>query len=240
MVELPAQNIITEFEYWYNDSFDVRTNVTLTPPAQTLNLNYSEDVSSLNFGFHRLYYRFKDSNNNWSVPMLHVFYKLSTEINDTASFNRIIGYEYWIDGDFANRTKFNTPTSNNILLLNGNFDMSGISEGSHIIYLRFQDGRGNWSVPIYSNFQKPYFTNINIEICNGDFYNIGNSSYNQTGIYTDTLTSILSGGDSIVVSNLTVLPNSTENLIASICQGDSYEGYSTTGVYVDTLLASNG
>jgi gliding motility-associated-like protein len=40
--------------------------------------------------------------------------------------------------------------------------------------------------------------------------------------------------------NLTVLPNSSSNLTQIICQGNSYLGYSSTGIYIDTLISGNG
>ncbi|MBK6330534.1 MAG: hypothetical protein IPF62_08445 [Bacteroidetes bacterium] len=42
----------------------------------------------------------------------------------------------------------------------------------------------------------------------------------------------------VIVSTLSlnVFPNSTSNLIQTICQGESYLGYTITGVFIDTLI----
>jgi len=48
------------------------------------------------------------------------------------------------------------------------------------------------------------------------------------------------GCDSIRKLNLSVNPNSFSSINQSICQGQSYQGYSSSGTYIDTLVATNG
>jgi hypothetical protein len=80
-------------------------------------------------------------------------------------------------------------------------------------------------------------------ICQGDTYFFGGNNLTTMGFYTTTLASS-NGCDSIVQLHLTVLPSSTTILSATICQGDSYffggNNLATSGVYKDTLVASNG
>jgi len=86
-------------------------------------------------------------------------------------------------------------------------------------------------------------TNQNITICNGESLSIGASTYNTTGNYTDNLISLLTGCDSVVNTNLTVLApiTLTQNII--ICDGDTYSigasNYTTSGSYSDVLIANN-
>jgi hypothetical protein len=91
-------------------------------------------------------------------------------------------------------------------------------------------------LPTSSNVQ-------NIIICDGDSYSIGSSTYTLTGSYLNTLIAV-NGCDSLVFTNLTVLPNSTNNQTFSICDGDSVvvggNIYNTTGTYIDTFQAANG
>jgi choice-of-anchor B domain-containing protein len=86
-------------------------------------------------------------------------------------------------------------------------------------------------------------TNNNVQICWGISYDIGNSSYNNSGTYSDTLVNYF-GCDSIVNTNLTVLPNSIFSQTISFCAGDSTlvgsNIYNQTGVFTDTLVSSNG
>ncbi len=82
-----------------------------------------------------------------------------------------------------------------------------------------------------------------VSICRGDVYTIGNSMYSDSGTYVDTLTNTLQC-DSIVRTVLTVLPVRSQNLIQTICSGESYQvgssSYDMSGSYTDTLLAING
>jgi gliding motility-associated-like protein len=88
-----------------------------------------------------------------------------------------------------------------------------------------------------------YSTPVNIDICQGDSIILGGAYQNSSGQYEDTLSSIF-GCDSIIVSNLTVIPSLIEAVNISICQGDSVlleSLYQTiSGNYYDTLIASSG
>ncbi|MEO5673351.1 MAG: gliding motility-associated C-terminal domain-containing protein [Chitinophagales bacterium] len=80
---------------------------------------------------------------------------------------------------------------------------------------------------------------INPAICEGQSYFAGGGFQTTPGTYTDNLVNYL-GCDSILTTNLTVLPNSTFSVSISICQGDSYFAggalQTTTGNYYDTLV----
>ena len=76
-------------------------------------------------------------------------------------------------------------------------------------------------------------------ICEGDTFNVAGNPYFQTGVYMDTLTSFVSGCDSIVTLDLTVHPTLFTDLTEEICDGETYavgtSDYTTSGNYVDTL-----
>jgi CHU_C Type IX secretion signal domain len=57
-------------------------------------------------------------------------------------------------------------------------------------------------------------------ICQGDTTTIGNHIYTNSGIYRDTLSTVF-GCDSILVSNITVLPIENTALVLKVCEGDS-------------------
>jgi len=89
-------------------------------------------------------------------------------------------------------------------------------------------------LPIYTFSQA-------LTICSGDSIYIGSNFYNSSGIYIDTLTSLFTGCDSIVTTNLTVLTANTFSQALTICSGDSiYIGsniYNSSGTYIDTLIS---
>ena len=90
--------------------------------------------------------------------------------------------------------------------------------------------------------------NLNpVTLCYGDTYTWNGNVLNTTGQYQDTLQSTITGCDSIVTLNLTVLaeiPVQTET--ASIPYGTTYtwavnnQTYAATGIYRDTLTTAHG
>ena len=86
-------------------------------------------------------------------------------------------------------------------------------------------------------------TNLVESICEGTSYTVGTSDYDQSGMYTDVLTSF-TGCDSFVNLALTVVPIEYTSLTESICEGESFtvgtSTYNTTGQFTDVLIASTG
>ena len=89
----------------------------------------------------------------------------------------------------------------------------------------------------------PVIWQQSFSICDGDSVTVGNSIYETTGNYIDTLTS-LNGCDSIMYTSINVIPTVIWQQAFSICEGDSIivgtSVYETTGNYTDTLITSNG
>ena len=88
------------------------------------------------------------------------------------------------------------------------------------------------------------YTSLTDTICFGDSFGVGSSTYSSTGVFVDTLSSLITGCDSIITLDLFVRPQVTTSLNETICYGDSYSvgnsTYSSTGVYADTLTDING
>ncbi len=94
------------------------------------------------------------------------------------------------------------------------------------------------------NVGPSYVTSLNASICAGQTFSFGGIVYSLSGTYQDTLSSISSGCDSIVVLNLTVLSMLTQTITDSICQGQLYsfgsQLLSQPGSYSRYLMAGNG
>ncbi|MFK8103118.1 MAG: gliding motility-associated C-terminal domain-containing protein, partial [Saprospiraceae bacterium] len=88
-----------------------------------------------------------------------------------------------------------------------------------------------------------FASNIVTEICEGDSYVVGDSTYTVSGIYTNVFTT-LAGCDSTITLDLTVLPGALTVLDLTICEGEIVTigsmTYDQTGMYSDTLAAANG
>jgi hypothetical protein len=137
-----GNNLICEYQYWFDDNYVDAVNQTITPTSN-LELLTNIDVTSINSGVHIFYIRFKDDRGQWSSPMAQFVYKIPEQSAGIEN-NEIIEYQYWFDNNFAEaETQAVTPTSNLELLTN--IDATSINSGVHIFYIRFKDDRGQWS-----------------------------------------------------------------------------------------------
>lgn len=141
------------------------------------------------------------------------------------------------DGDGIVETDFSGFTDNVSALIiqpDGKIIAGGFSNTGAIDHM---------AVARYNNDCIPEFTNQNIQICLGESYSVGNNTYFTNGIYVDTLSTV-AGCDSLVTTNLAVLPISSHSQNIDIIQGDSVvignNVYYTSGTYLDTLVAANG
>lgn len=98
------------------------------------------------------------------------------------------------------------------------------------------------TIPVHVIVNNPH-TFSNQTICYGSNFNIGTHNYSNSGIYTDTLSSYL-GCDSIVTTQLTVLPLNQNIINPIICNGSYFQVgnniYNISGTYIDTLQTSIG
>ena len=80
-------------------------------------------------------------------------------------------------------------------------------------------------------------------ICFGDSFVFNGTSYNQTGVYPATFTTVNSC-DSVVTLNLTVLPEITNTVQESICDGSTFtfgsQTLSSAGTFTEVFTTSNG
>lgn len=88
-------------------------------------------------------------------------------------------------------------------------------------------------------------TNQTVSICNGNTYTLpGGTNVNTAGIYNDTINSS-TGCDSIIITNLTILQNTTGLINVTVCDKEGYTFSNGTsvynsGIFNDTLIAKNG
>jgi hypothetical protein len=84
---------------------------------------------------------------------------------------------------------------------------------------------------------------IVLQLCDGQQVTIGDNTYGETGMYSDTLTNI-EGCDSIVQLDLTVASEFFIARLETLCFGDSIQigdsTYKESGFYLDTLLSFFG
>jgi gliding motility-associated-like protein len=85
--------------------------------------------------------------------------------------------------------------------------------------------------------------NQDLRICTGESVRVGAKIYTTPGIFKDTLQNVW-GCDSIITTNLTVLPPLSFSQNVRLCEGDIFKigikTYNQTGVYQDTFKNING
>ena len=82
-----------------------------------------------------------------------------------------------------------------------------------------------------------YTDTLHISICAGENYFVSGENQTATGFYSDTLLTV-NNCDSIIVTDLLVLPTHLDTMIVNICEGESYFAGGTMqtapGTYTDT------
>lgn len=129
---------VEKYEYWLDANDTERIEGTVSSD-QTVRL--SLDVSALNEGVHLLTFRAMDDRGQWSSPLTSFFYHY------TNAENEIVSYEYWFDTDYTGKQEGTCGEQLSVAL-----DVSGLSEGMHVLHIRFQDKGGKWSSPVDHNF----------------------------------------------------------------------------------------
>lgn len=130
-----------EMEYWFDNGFANRQSVSISNPA---NIDENITTNELALGEHILYYRFKTGTEEWSSVASSTFTKNSTGSGNTKM-------EFWFDDDFNNRSETIITDLSNV---DENISTTGLPQGTHTLYTRFQKANGYWSSVIASIFQK--------------------------------------------------------------------------------------
>ncbi len=90
------------------------------------------------------------------------------------------------------------------------------------------------------------YSTIEETICSGTSFEFNGKQYSKTGVYVDTLSSLVTGCDSIAKLILTVNAPLTETVSAYICPGTSYyftpnyPALTVGGTYQDNLKTAEG
>ncbi len=88
-----------------------------------------------------------------------------------------------------------------------------------------------------------FTTDIQISICENETYFVAGDFQNNSGIYFDTLSAV-NGCDSIIITELSIIPAVFTNVQVTICDNESYfvagDYQTVSGIYYDELIAASG
>ena len=136
-----CQNITTS-EYFFDTDPGIGNGTAISiTPGNTIEFNETIPTTNLNTGFHKLYVRFKNENNQWSLYEARSFF-----IQDFASY-QIIEAEYFFDTDpgIGNGTAISI-TSGNTIEFNETIPTTNLNTGFHKLYVRFKNENNQWSL----------------------------------------------------------------------------------------------
>src|SRR4030042_266485 len=166
IVESAAAQNINRIEYFFNTDpgFGQATALTgFTSSADVANFPASINLSSVSDGVNNLYIRAEDGIGNWSITNVIPFIKVDLSISD------IVRAEYFFNTDpgFGQATSLTGFTSSaNIANFQTSINLSSVSNGVNKLYIRAEDGSGNWSITNVIPFIKVY---VRTEDSNGSW-----------------------------------------------------------------------
>ncbi|MFS8083983.1 MAG: hypothetical protein ACMG51_11065, partial [Ginsengibacter sp.] len=143
---------IKKVEYFFDTDPGVGngSQINLAHPS-SIDSTFTFDVSALTNGLHLIYVRSQDDSLKWSLNYSTSFLKTSGGMS-SMSVKRL---EYFIDTDpgVGNGTPINLAQANVIDSIL-TFDVSTLTNGLHLIYIRAQDDNLNWSLNYSTSFVK--------------------------------------------------------------------------------------
>ncbi|MEO8111694.1 MAG: hypothetical protein ABI594_16730 [Ginsengibacter sp.] len=186
----PLPNI-TRVEYFIDNDpgFGNAINIPVTAGSNLQNISFTASISTLTTGIHALFIRSRDANGKWSVTNNRFFYKPDSTLSGTPP--NITNVEYFIDTDpgFGKGTPIAIDSSTNLANFMVPVNISGLSVGNHIFFIRSRSATGYsitnaYTFPIAAVAAAPYI-NVNSFIvkasnCARDSFDI---SYDARGTY---------------------------------------------------------
>jgi len=147
----PSTDIVA-MEYFFDTDpgFGNGTPVPVTADTVT-NTAFDIDISGLEAGYHKVYFRTKNENEVWSLAYIQNLVKVSVE--PLPESPDIVAMEYFIDADpgFGNGT--DVPIiADSLIDETFNIDVSALSPHDHNLYVRVMDENNSWSLIVVDTF----------------------------------------------------------------------------------------
>ena len=155
-----AATYINNIEYFIdgNAAFGAGTAITgFTPSTDVNGFATSIDLTGITPGYHRIYLRSKNANEKWSLTNYSVFDNSASLPYPAAPapVTNMVQLEYFLDNNdfgFGNCTQIPFTPGTDILNLNANINITGLTPGVHRLFIRAKDANGKWSLTNYDVF----------------------------------------------------------------------------------------
>lgn len=146
-----AQNI-TQIEYFINTDPGYGSGTAITDFASAsnvANINAVVNLTEVSKGVHVLYLRSKDDKSKWSQTASYPFLKF--DVSSAMNISKI-EYFYDIDPGFDMATEIPFTPSKDMTKLSKVINITSLSVGVHVLYVRAKDASGKWSLVANSPF----------------------------------------------------------------------------------------
>jgi hypothetical protein len=241
-IAVHAQNI-TAIEYFFDadPGYGAGTSVSITPAPTITNLTFNVNVAAIADGFHTLFVRTKDANNNWSAAFSRPIYKLSSSVlPPLPNINKL---EYFIGADPGYGNGVDVPITPTTSITNQNMvvPVGTLAEGSYPLTVRARDANNNWSIVFIKTINvcnHPGTTvNAATAITNTGFTaswaDVPGSIQYQLDVSTDNFSTFVSGYNSRVIT-----APALSSVVTGLSQATAYQ-YRVRAVSTCASVESN-
>ncbi|MDI3320680.1 CARDB domain-containing protein [Pinibacter soli] len=161
---LAAQNIVaTEYFFDTDPGLGSGSAIAVAAGTEISNLAVATNTAGLSNGIHRLYIRSKNNEGFWSLTNVRDFIvnaDFTYPVTPQTPQN-IITVEYFIDTDpgVGSCQAISIAAGVDLNNINASVNTTGLSNGTHRLYIRSKNNEGRWSI-----------TNVKDFIINADYY----------------------------------------------------------------------
>lgn len=160
---------INSAEYFFDTDPGIGNGMSLPTDANTgeLSQTYMIDISSLSNGFHDLYIRTSNNENNWSHYDRSTFY-----ISTFNTGQNIVAAEYFYDIDEGVGEGETLDVNPEIPNISQSFliPTTGLLEGFHSLYIRTQLADGSWGLYDRQIIYIKEFANATSQVVSAEYY----------------------------------------------------------------------
>jgi hypothetical protein len=155
----PAPGNINAIEYFIDHNPGFGSGTALTGFASSQNITGFAGTVNLSIiapGFHRIYFRSRDVNGNWSLANNSFFDNYNVPVYNPAppAPVNITAVEYFFNNDpgLGNSTPLPITPGTNIADFATSVNIPALTPGVHRLFIRSRDASGKWSITNFSLF----------------------------------------------------------------------------------------
>lgn len=158
-ITLSDEGKLISYEYWFNNDYESKQVVSLTPSDGHL-LSSDIEASSLPDGVNVFNFRTKDENGIFSATFSKIFLHNAGSL---ASENQLVAYETWFNNDFESRQIISISPSDQ-QQLTASLQASMLPDGVNLLNIRYKDENNRYSSTLSKLFVKRESAPVNNKI----------------------------------------------------------------------------